>query len=194
MAGASGGRGCGPGVGCAALRRRGERALPEGGQRERLAGVFLASACRVWEGGLGWVLGAAWLIELAGGGGAWGAVEAGVRRAAYGVWQPADWEQGTVPAMLQSREGYLWLGTYHGLVRFDGVRYQVFDASNAPGLTNGVITSLYEDGQGALWIGHETGDLTRLSAGVFQAVKLGASAPWAPSRRSAAMPRATCGC
>jgi signal transduction histidine kinase/ligand-binding sensor domain-containing protein len=83
----------------------------------------------------------------------------------------ADWEQGTVTSLIQSREGYLWLGTYHGLVRFDGVRYTVFDA-NTRGLQNGVITSLYESPDGVLWIGHETGQVTRFAEGLFHPVRL----------------------
>ncbi len=139
----------------------------------KLPGVLLASARRAWKGGAGGLLSAAWLIVLAGGGRVAGGVDAGGGRAVFQVWQPEDWEKGTVPALLQSREGYLWLGTYHGLVRFDGVRSQVFNAVNAPGLTNGVVTSLYEDSGGVLWIGHETGNLTRFKDGVFQAIKLG---------------------
>ncbi len=82
------------------------------------------------------------------------------------------WDQGTVTALVQSREGYLWLGTYHGLVRFDGVRYTTFDHSNTPELQNGLITSLYETTDSVLWIGHETGHLTRYAAGQFAHVPL----------------------
>src|SRR5207302_2705702 len=69
-------------------------------------------------------------------------------------------------------DGYLWLGTYTALLRFDGARVVVFDSSNTPGLQNSRVTSLYEDPAGALWIGHETGELTRLTAGEFQPVRL----------------------
>lgn len=87
------------------------------------------------------------------------------------------WQEDTVTCVLQSHDGYLWLGTYHGLVRFDGVRFRVLDSGNTPGLQNGVITSLYEDPEGGLWIGHETGQLTRLADGRFQAVNLGTNWP-----------------
>jgi ligand-binding sensor domain-containing protein len=42
--------------------------------------------------------------------------------------------QNAVPAIVQTRDGYLWLATYCGLARFDGVRFTVFDSSNTPGL------------------------------------------------------------
>lgn len=95
-----------------------------------------------------------------------------------GSWHvEAGWQEDTVTSVLQSREGYLWLGTYHGLVRYDGVRFSVFDSGNTPGLQNAVITSLYEAPDGVLWIGHETGQLTRFFQGQFQSVPLGTNWP-----------------
>jgi ligand-binding sensor domain-containing protein/signal transduction histidine kinase len=76
----------------------------------------------------------------------------------------------SVTAVLQTHDGYIWIGTYGGLVRFDGIRFTVFDTDNTPSLKNDRITSLYEDAGDALWIGHETGDLTRLRNGVFEPV------------------------
>ncbi|HWI56368.1 MAG TPA: two-component regulator propeller domain-containing protein, partial [Bacillota bacterium] len=122
----------------------------------------------------GWWLRALWL-------GGWLCVAplwAAPPQTAFDVWQVADsWQQNTVSTIAQSHQGYLWLGTYHGLVRFDGVRFTVFDSSNTRGLCNGLITSLYEDPQGVLWIGHETGQLSRLSRGEFQPVPLGPTWP-----------------
>jgi len=88
-----------------------------------------------------------------------------------------DWQQTSVTAILQSHEGYLWLGTYHGLVRYDGVSFTVFDAGNTPQLPNGRITSLYESPDHVLWVGHETGQLTRLQDGQMRAVDLGKNWP-----------------
>ncbi len=42
--------------------------------------------------------------------------------------------QSSVTAIVQTRDGYLWLGTSGGLVRFDGVKFTVFDVGNAEGL------------------------------------------------------------
>ena len=39
-----------------------------------------------------------------------------------------------VTALAQTPDGYLWIGTYNGLVRFDGVRFVVFDPANTPAL------------------------------------------------------------
>jgi signal transduction histidine kinase len=87
----------------------------------------------------------------------------------FDVWQVEDGlEQNPITAVVQSRDGYLWLGTYTGLLRFDGVRVTVFDSATTPGLLNSRVTSLYEDPDRVLWIGHETGELTRLSGGEFR--------------------------
>jgi signal transduction histidine kinase/ligand-binding sensor domain-containing protein len=80
--------------------------------------------------------------------------------------------QSSVSAVVQTRDGYLWLGTYGGLVRFDGVRFVAFDAGNTPGLASSRVTALYEDAEGRLWIGHENGSATMYEAGRFRPVPL----------------------
>jgi hypothetical protein len=40
----------------------------------------------------------------------------------------------SVLALTQTHDGYLWLGTLNGMVRFDGVRFTVFDESNTTNL------------------------------------------------------------
>jgi len=81
----------------------------------------------------------------------------------------------SVTAIVQTRDGYLWLGTFDGLVRFDGVAFAVFNSMNTRGLQNARITSLFEDDMGVLWIGHETGELTQYSNGHFRPVNFGFS-------------------
>ena len=67
--------------------------------------------------------------------------------------------QNKVTAVVQTRDGYLWVGTYNGLARFDGVRFTVFNGKNTPELHNRRITSLFEATDGTLWIGTESGDV-----------------------------------
>ncbi len=90
-------------------------------------------------------------------------------------WQTEDGlPQNAVTAIVQTHEGYLWLGTYDGLARFDGASFTVFDSdnSNTPEMRSSRVISLFEDGEGTLWIGHETGELTRCRDGHFQAVEI----------------------
>ncbi|MCP5054982.1 MAG: response regulator [bacterium] len=75
--------------------------------------------------------------------------------------------QVSVETILQTRDGYLWIGTQEGLVRFDGTRFTVFDTRNVEQLVNNYIQRLYEDRSGNLWIGTYGGGLTRMSQGVF---------------------------
>jgi len=78
--------------------------------------------------------------------------------------------QNKVTAILQTRDGYLWLGTYNGLAQFDGVQFTVFDDNNTPQLHSRRITSLCETADGTLWIGDESGQVSRYQNGQFTAV------------------------
>ncbi len=75
--------------------------------------------------------------------------------------------QSSVTAILQTSDGYLWLGTQGGLVRFDGVRFELFAPATHPGLTSSRIRALFEDRHRTLWIGTEDGGLVRYTNGVF---------------------------
>jgi signal transduction histidine kinase/ligand-binding sensor domain-containing protein len=77
-----------------------------------------------------------------------------------------------VTALVQTADGYLWVGTYRGLARFDGVEFTTFDDNNTPELRSSRITSLYESPDRALWIGTESGDVSRYKDGHFTRVPL----------------------
>jgi signal transduction histidine kinase/ligand-binding sensor domain-containing protein len=81
-------------------------------------------------------------------------------------WQTEDGlPQNTVNALLQTRDGFLWVGTSGGLARFDGVRFLKFGLQD--GLRSVRISTLVEDKQGALWIGTTGGGLSRRENGRF---------------------------
>jgi ligand-binding sensor domain-containing protein/signal transduction histidine kinase len=71
-----------------------------------------------------------------------------------------------VLAVTQTRDGYLWLGTAHGLARFDGVNCRVFGLQD--GLGGLEISALLEDSRGALWIGTVGGGLSRYFHGAIE--------------------------
>ena len=76
--------------------------------------------------------------------------------------------QNSVTALVQTRDGYIWLGTYSGLVRFDGVNFGIINKWNTPDLKNDRITSLHEDSEGALWVGTYGGGVSSLRAGEWR--------------------------
>lgn len=87
----------------------------------------------------------------------------------YVVEKVAALPQVTIRAITQIRDGYLWIGTYKGLIRFDGVRSITFDVANTPALSSDAVCVLYEDRSGDLWIGTDDGGLIRYRQGEFQA-------------------------
>lgn len=81
--------------------------------------------------------------------------------------------QNSIIAMAQTREGYLWLGTFRGLARFDGRHFTVFDESNTPQLGSGTIVFLFADSHGGLWVGTETEGAVQIKRGVVTPLSIG---------------------
>ncbi len=69
----------------------------------------------------------------------------------------------SVNDLLQTRDGYLWVSTYDGLVRFDGLHFTVFNQSNTPSLPSNRVLSLREDAAGALWVRTESREVVRIT-------------------------------
>jgi len=74
----------------------------------------------------------------------------------------------TVTSIAQTPDGYLWVGTYNGLARFDGTRFVTFDPVNTPELTQTRVQGLFLDANGTLWINTFRGGLTSYRDGVFR--------------------------
>jgi ligand-binding sensor domain-containing protein/signal transduction histidine kinase len=71
--------------------------------------------------------------------------------------------------LVQTRDGYLWLSSQSGLVRFDGVRFKAFTADASPALrgrTRLITTPLAQDRDGGLWVGSGSGLYRASSDGV----------------------------
>jgi signal transduction histidine kinase/ligand-binding sensor domain-containing protein len=67
-----------------------------------------------------------------------------------------------IDVLLQSHDGYLWIGSRQGLYRFDGVRFVPFDRTRFPALRSSHIKALFEDSQHNLWIGTSGGGVSIL--------------------------------
>ena len=92
-----------------------------------------------------------------------------IARLARDVWDSdSGLPQNSVETVLQTADGYLWFGTQEGLVRFDGVRFTVFDTHNTPGMGDAWVRSLCQTRDGTLWIGTFRGLMT-VSNGAFRA-------------------------
>ncbi len=85
------------------------------------------------------------------------------------AWQTADGlPQDSVKSIAQTPDGHLWLATFNGLARFDGVRFTVFDTANVPGLPSNRWVWLHADREGGFWLVTEYNELARLVAGRCQ--------------------------
>ncbi len=76
--------------------------------------------------------------------------------------------QNTVHAITQDNQGFIWLGTDGGLVRFDGTRFKIFNQDNTPALLSNSITSLVVSQNGTMWIGTYGGGITVYRMGQWQ--------------------------
>lgn len=77
-----------------------------------------------------------------------------------------------ISAMIQDRQGNLWIGTDAGIssVRADGSNRKVYQHTNAPGsLTNNSVNCILEDSKGRIWVGSRDGlNLLNAQSGTFK--------------------------
>src|SRR5215467_9974697 len=84
------------------------------------------------------------------------------------VWNSGDGlPQNSIQTMLQTKDGYVWIGTQEGLVRFNGQEFKVFNKANTDAIRHNDVRQLYQARDGALWIGTFGGGLVRYKDGAF---------------------------
>jgi ligand-binding sensor domain-containing protein/signal transduction histidine kinase len=76
--------------------------------------------------------------------------------------------QSSVLAIVQTHDGYLWLGTLNGLARFDGHSFTCFNVNNTSNLPSDRIVFLFEDSRHTLWVGTDNAGLCAIKNGVIQ--------------------------
>lgn len=82
------------------------------------------------------------------------------------TWQTDDGlPQNSVFALAQTPDGYLWVGTQEGLVRFDGLRFTTVDEPGTPQLGRIPIRALLTSRDGSLWIATDAHGLARFASG-----------------------------
>jgi ligand-binding sensor domain-containing protein len=133
---------------------------------------------------LGCLLAALWQVPAA-------AVEnAALKSFLMRSWDASDGlPEGRIGALARTGDGYLWLVSGGRLVRFDGMRFSAFDATDLPSANHAAVTSLMVDGKGELWIGTATGALLRRRAGRFEMVDMPQSGMIGASITSMALDR-----
>ena len=78
--------------------------------------------------------------------------------AEHTAWKVRDgFTKGIISSVAQTPDGYLWLGTEFGLVRFDGVRTVPWESPSGQRLPSNQITSLVATRDGTIWIGTRNG-------------------------------------
>lgn len=79
---------------------------------------------------------------------------------------------GDIRALARTPDGFLWLGTDLGLIRFDGEQFRALDARQFPVADGDRVSCLLVDRRGALWAGTQRGRLLRGLGGLFQEMQL----------------------
>ena len=91
-----------------------------------------------------------------------------LRQFVHAHWEAnSDLPVTTINAMAQDQNGYLWLGTPDGLIRFDGVQFTLLRQDQKPGFVNHNIKLLMSTKDGSVWIGTEEAGLMRMKNGAF---------------------------
>jgi len=94
--------------------------------------------------------------------------EKAITQYVHDSWQAGQGlRQNAVRAIAQTPEGYLWLATQAGLVRFDGVTFTLFNRRSEPTLEASIVLALAVDPSGTLWAGTDGGGLVELRNGRF---------------------------
>ncbi|MCP4573080.1 MAG: response regulator [bacterium] len=76
--------------------------------------------------------------------------------------------QSSAQAIIQTADGYIWMGTQGGIVRFDGVRFTLFDSTNTPAMRQDEIRDMAIAAGGGLWIATNGGGLLRYDGHEFE--------------------------
>jgi signal transduction histidine kinase/ligand-binding sensor domain-containing protein len=118
-----------------------------------------------------WVRGAGWLWLLV-----W--LAAGAQAVPPTPWYARTWQtdeglpDNAVVGMAQTPDGFLWVATQGGLVRFDGVQFRDFAPVTEIGVPSGLLHGLTVDRRGRLWVAKDGGVLACVDRGVVTSIRL----------------------
>jgi ligand-binding sensor domain-containing protein/signal transduction histidine kinase len=72
-------------------------------------------------------------------------------------------------SLFQSSEGFIWISSYQGVLRFDGSEFVQYNKTNTPSFQTTGISTIAEDKQKRLWFGTYGGGILTYSNSVFRA-------------------------
>ncbi|PIY08151.1 MAG: hypothetical protein COZ18_13750 [Flexibacter sp. CG_4_10_14_3_um_filter_32_15] len=75
---------------------------------------------------------------------------------------------GTLLQLIQTKDGYLWIGSYDGLLRFDGNTFDIYTKNNTKVFKTNNVTHLTESKDSTLWIGTQGSGLVSYKNGIFK--------------------------
>jgi len=75
---------------------------------------------------------------------------------------------GSITSFAQTADGYLWIGTEKGLIRFDGLTFRLFQQASPAAFPIGAVQGLMTDAQGNLWILLQSTKILRYRDGKFE--------------------------
>lgn len=76
-----------------------------------------------------------------------------------------------ITSAIQSSDGFIWITTYNGIMRFDGKRIVVYDRTTIPFLETDAFYRVYEDAQGTLWFASQGSGITIYKDKSFQQIE-----------------------
>lgn len=85
-----------------------------------------------------------------------------------GEWLARTWQtdeglpDNRVTGVAQSPDGYLWVATHGGLMRFNGAQFEEFSLVHLPGVANRCVRKLYQDRRNRLWLVMDRGEVVRV--------------------------------
>ena len=91
-------------------------------------------------------------------------------------WTLGDGAPGNIRAIVQGRDGYLWLGTATGLYRFDGIVFERIVPVDQDKYRSPQITALLAARNGDIWVGYDFGGISVVRGGVLKDAN-----PWPPT-------------
>lgn len=80
--------------------------------------------------------------------------------------------QNTIMKIFQTQDDFLWIATFNGLLRYDGIVLRLFNTLNTTGLPNNSIKNFVEDRNGVLWMATINGKLIKYYKGVFETINI----------------------